>query len=77
MVDKKLFAERFKELRQSRNLTQKQIADIIGSVHQTVNNWEKCLALPSLDTAHKLAEFYDCSIDYLVGRTQNPDSHKC
>lgn len=30
----------------------------------------------AFDSLAKIADYLDCSIDYLVGRTDNPDSHK-
>ena len=32
--------------------------------------------IPSVDKIHKIADYLDCSVDYLLGRTDNPDSHK-
>ena len=32
--------------------------------------------IPSLDKIHKIADYLDCSVDYLLGRTDNPNSHK-
>lgn len=32
--------------------------------------------LPSVDKIQSIAEYFDCSVDYLLGRTDNPDSHK-
>lgn len=37
---------------------------------------EKRDKIPKIDTLIKIADCLDCSIDYLVGRTDNPDSHK-
>lgn len=31
---------------------------------------------PSVESLEKIADYLDCSIDYLIGRTDNPDSHK-
>ena len=31
---------------------------------------------PSIETLEKIADYFDCSTDYLLGRTDNPDSHK-
>ena len=33
--------------------------------------------IPSVDKIHKIADYLDCSVDYLLGRTDNPNSHKC
>lgn len=32
--------------------------------------------IPSIDKIHTLADYLDCSVDYLLGRTDNPNSHK-
>lgn len=32
--------------------------------------------LPSVDKIQSIAEYFDCSVDYLLGRTDNPNSHK-
>ena len=31
---------------------------------------------PSIETLEKIADYFDCSTDYLLVRTDNPDSHK-
>lgn len=33
-------------------------------------------SMPKADNLAKIAEYLDCSLDYLMGRTDNPDSHK-
>ena len=37
---------------------------------------EKRNAKPSIEIIEKIAEYFDCSVDYLLGRTDNPNSHK-
>ncbi|MDK2889227.1 MAG: hypothetical protein PWP72_2105, partial [Thermoanaerobacter sp.] len=41
-----------------------------------ISQFENCVNLPSLDTLVALADFFDVSIDFLLGRTDNPKSHK-
>ena len=33
-------------------------------------------SMPKADNLAKIADYLDCSVDYLLGRTDNPDSHK-
>lgn len=37
---------------------------------------EKRNAKPSIEIIEKIANYFDCSVDYLLGRTDNPNSHK-
>lgn len=37
---------------------------------------EKRNTSPSADKLTKISNYFDCSVDYLLGRTNNPDSHK-
>lgn len=63
-----IFAKKLKDLRLEKNLNQSQIADLLGVTYFTVGKWENSKAEPSFDTLKKLAEFFDVSTDYLLGR---------
>lgn len=67
-----------KELRKSKNLTQMQLAEILGIDQTAVSKWELNKALPDTGTAIKLSEYFDVSLDYLLGRSTffYPDSVK-
>lgn len=70
--------EIFKELRKIRKLTQHDVAKKIDVTDKTYRSWEngeykgKELVFPNpdLDSVVKLAELYDCSVDYLLGRSK-------
>jgi len=72
MISKKIFAERLSSLRTDRSLTQQQLGNVVGTKKQSISNWEKCISVPSLDMTSSLADYFNVSIDYLVGRTNNP-----
>lgn len=57
-----------KLLRIERNLTQKDVANFLKCNQTAVGKYERGELEPSLDTLKKLADFFGCSIDYLVGR---------
>lgn len=59
---------KIQELRTSKNLTQRALAEQIGVKNYTVANWEQNRTEPSLGDLIDLANFFECSIDYLVGR---------
>lgn len=56
------------ELRQSLGITQKQLADKIGVKNYIVANWEQGRTEPSVKDLIDLANFFECSVDYLLGR---------
>ena len=65
-------AARLKELRKQRNLTQKQVYTGIGLTEKNYQLFEYGTYKPSHDSIIKLADFFDVSIDYLLGVTDNP-----
>ena len=63
---------RIKELRESLEKTQDDLAKDLNVSRQTVSRWEYDQCLNS-DDLWKLADYFKCSIDYLVGRTSIPN----
>ena len=61
--------QRLKQLRAENNLTQTNLADILGIAKTTLAAYEQGKSEPSIDTIIKLADFFNVSIDYLLGRT--------
>lgn len=70
------FNERLKEIRISKKLTQKQLADLISGTERGVQRYESGERKPTYDAILSIANGLDISTDYLFGRTNNPDSHK-
>ena len=68
-----MFSERLKSLRIQHNLTQKQIAEFLGTSQPSYQNWEKGTRKPSRNTIQKIADFFNVSTDYLLGKTDIPD----
>ena len=64
--------ERLKKLRAEKNVTQQKVADVLGVTVGNVQKFEYGTARPKLDNVIKIADFFDVSLDYLVGRTDNP-----
>ena len=59
---------RLRELRRERQLTQKQLAEKLGLSQQVVGYYENEINQPAPDMLIRIADFFNCSIDYLVGR---------
>lgn len=68
------FPERLKELRENKNLLSKDFAAIMNVEPATITNWEKGNRFPKDDVLVKIADYFECSIDYLLGRTDNPSA---
>ena len=62
-----ILGKRLKELRDERNLTQKQLADALGINTVTYLHYEKDQREPPLSLLADLAEYYSVSVDYLLG----------
>lgn len=56
-------------LRTEKGLSQQQLADVIGMTQQSINKYENHKVEPDIYTLSLLADFFETSIDYLVGRT--------
>ena len=67
------FADRLKELRKSKGITQKQTAESVGMSERNYIDLEQGKFKPSHDNLLKLADFFDISLDYLTGRSDNPN----
>ena len=67
---------RLKELRIKKNIKQQDLAKALNITKQSVSNWENNKRLPDINTLIQLADFYNCSLDYLVGRDLKEDNLK-
>lgn len=57
-------------------VSKKALSDEIGTSIDTINNWKNGNSTPTAIKLSLIADYLDCSVDYLLGRTDNPDSHK-
>lgn len=71
-----IFAERIRELRLERGLTQEELGEIIGVKRFSIYSYEKGRACPEMKGLVALAEFFDVSIDYLAGRTEKREVNR-
>ena len=67
-----VFSERLVELRDSRNLSQKEVAKEFGVVVRAYQRYEYGEREPQLSVLIRMADFYNISLDYLAGRTDEP-----
>ena len=62
--------ENIKKLRIAKRLNQVEFAKILCVTKQCVSNWENDNVVPSIDMLCKIADFFDVSTDYLLGRSE-------
>ena len=58
------FAERLKELREERNLTQNEMSKKLNISTACINRWEKNLRVPNIDRIIIISQFFGWSSDY-------------
>lgn len=61
------FAERLKELREERGLSQNQLAKLTSLSQSSIGYWEQKLRTPTIDSIIILVNFFGVTSDYLIG----------
>ena len=72
MFSKKIFASRLLCLRKEKQISQQVLADQLGVSFHQVSKMETGQRGASLEVACALADYFDVSLDYLVGRSDDP-----
>ena len=67
---------RLKQLRIKKNIKQQDLAQALNVTKQSVSNWENGKRLPNIEILIQLADYYNCSLDFLVGRELKEDNLK-
>ena len=62
------YGESLKYKRELANINQPDLAKKIGTSQQNISRWEKGQVIPGIDFCVKLADFYNISLDELIGR---------
>ena len=70
-----MFSEKIRQLRKDRHLTQAEVAKEVGMSSRGSQDLELG-AKPRYDALLHIADFYDVSVDWLMGRTDNPHAHR-
>ena len=69
------FSDRIIQLKNERKLLQKDIASSVGLSLRAYQYYEKGQKEPTLSVLLRLADYFDVSLDYLVGRSDDPSRH--
>ncbi|WP_109431810.1 helix-turn-helix domain-containing protein [Sulfoacidibacillus thermotolerans] len=65
------FGERLRELRKSRNVSQKELSSLIRVSERALRYYETMNRQPTIEQLITLADFFNVSLDYLVGRSDD------
>ena len=65
--------ERIFKLLKEKNITAKELSTAINISAGNISDWKKGKSKPSTDAISKIADYFDVSTDYLLGKTDIPD----
>ena len=63
---------RLKELRKKKGISQLRLATELNTTQNTISRYETGEREPGIDELIKIADYFNVSVDYLIGRTENP-----
>ena len=67
---------RLKELRKKKGLSQLRLATELNTTQNTISRYETGEREPGIDELIKIADYFNVSVDYLIGRTENPKMNR-
>ena len=62
-----MFRYRLKEMRMEKNLSQKKLAEILGTNNSSICDWECGRTEPSIDMIIKICKYFNINSDYMLG----------
>ena len=66
-----MFADILKELRKAKNVKQDDLANLLNIKRQTYSAYERGVSTPDIYTLGKLADYFNVSTDFMLGREDN------
>lgn len=67
---------RLKEIRKSKNISQVKLAIDLNMSQNTISRYETGERQPGIEELIIIADYFNISVDYLLGRTNNPNLNK-
>ncbi|KMN42304.1 MULTISPECIES: helix-turn-helix domain-containing protein [Bacillus] len=68
-----MIGEKIKELRKNNKITQEQLGNAIGVSKMAISYFEKGKKSPGRESLEKIADYFDVTTDYLLGRSEDPE----
>lgn len=69
-----MIGQKLKAIRTEKKIKQSDVATFLGCARTTYTQYETGASEPDIDTINKLADYYEVSVEYLLGRTESPTS---
>ncbi|MBE6898862.1 MAG: helix-turn-helix transcriptional regulator [Ruminococcaceae bacterium] len=69
----KIIGKRLRVLRESINISQESLALAIETTQSSINRYENGQTTPPVAIFRRYADYFDVSLDYIFGRTENPE----
>ncbi|KIL74180.1 helix-turn-helix domain-containing protein [Bacillus badius] len=69
-----MFGARLRELRKKKKMTMKELGAKFSLAESTISGYENGNRKPDLELINAFADFFEVSVDYLLGRTDNPET---
>ena len=70
------FSERVRELRRKNYMTQEALGKVLGVRQDSISTYESGKFYPEVRNLLALADYFGVSLDYLMGRTDDPEVHQ-
>ena len=71
-----MFTDRFNQMLIKKQISAYKVAKETGISQGLMNEYKNGVKFPSMQNLIKIADYLDCSIDYLLGRTDNPKLYR-
>lgn len=71
-----MFTDRFREIVQCRNITAYRVAKDTGISQGLMAEYNRGEKIPTVQNLVKIADYLDCSVDYLLGRTDKSEVNR-
>ena len=70
------FGENLEMIRKQKKVSQTKLGKVLGLTQQMISSYEKNMSSPNIDVLIKIANYFNVSIDYLLGHTTSPSTYE-
>lgn len=67
-------AERIKQLRKKKGISQSELAEVIGVKNNTVSTWERGTRKPDFEALNLLSDYFEVSFEYILGSSDKEET---